>query len=118
MKNRNFAESLKNMLDGFVYTIRHERNLQIHFSIAIFICCLSFYLKLEPIELCLIVFAISFVISTELINTAIEQTIDLCWGKEIHPIAKIAKDVASLSVFVAAVCAIIIGYIIIFPKIF
>lgn len=118
MKNRNLIESLKNMLDGFIYSLKHESNLKIHFFIAIVVFALCTYLNLSAIEFCIVVIVIAFVIATEMINTAIEQTINLCWGHKIHPIAKIAKDIASLSVFVASVCAIIIGYLIVLPKFF
>lgn len=118
MKNRNLVESLKNMFDGFLYSLKRERNLRIHFLIAVIVFFLCIHINLSPIEFSLVVFAIGFVIVAELINTAIEQTIDLCWGHKINPIAKIIKDVASLAVFIAAVCAIIIGYLIILPKFF
>lgn len=118
MKNKNFAESLKNMFDGFIYILKCERNLKIHFAIAIFVFALSLFFNLSPIKFCVVTFAIFFVICAELFNTAIEQTVDLCCGKKIHPVAKIAKDVASLSVFFAAVCALIIGCIIFLPYFF
>ena len=51
-----------------------------------------------------------------MINTAIEATIDLA-TKEIHPLAKIAKDTASTAVGIFALVALIIGIIIFVPKI-
>ena len=64
--------------------------------------------------ICIILFG--FVISLELVNTAIESTVDLI-TIEKHPQAKIAKDVAAGSVLIAAITSIIIGLIIFIPKI-
>lgn len=56
------------------------------------------------------------VIITEVINTAIEETVNLI-TKEFHPIAKIAKDVAAGAVVLSALNAIIIASFIMIDKI-
>lgn len=63
-----------------------------------------------------VIFATMLVIITEVINTAIEETINL-YTKEFHPIAKIAKDVAAGAVVLAALNAVIIAIFIIIDKI-
>jgi diacylglycerol kinase (ATP) len=55
------------------------------------------------------------VLGTELINTAIEATIDLV-SPDYHPLAKVAKDTASASVFVYSLVAFIIGCMIFIPR--
>lgn len=62
-----------------------------------------------------VVFATMLVIITEVINTAIEEAINL-YTKEFHPIAKIAKDVAAGAVVLAALNAVIIAIFIIIDK--
>ena len=64
--------------------------------------------------ICIILFG--FVIALELVNTAIELTVDLAMP-EIHPKAKAAKDIAAAAVLVSATCSVIIGLIIFLPKI-
>ena len=64
---------------------------------------------------CVILFAL--VISLELVNTAIEATIDIC-SPEISPKAKLAKDTAAGAVLVAAIASIIEGIVIFYPYIF
>ena len=59
----------------------------------------------------MIFFTISLVIIAEMINTAIEATVDLITDK-YHPLAKIAKNVAAGAVLISAINAIIVGYII------
>ncbi len=44
------------------------------------------------------------VLAAELINTAVEKTVDLV-STEIHPLAKIAKDTASGAVAISAIAA-------------
>lgn len=63
----------------------------------------------------MLAFAISLVIVCEMINTAIEKSIDLFTDK-FHPLAKISKDVAAGAVFVAAVNAVVIGYLVFFNR--
>ena len=59
---------------------------------------------------------IALVISLELINTAIEETVNLAMPN-IHPVAKIAKDVAASGVLISAIISVIVGFIIFLPKI-
>lgn len=63
-----------------------------------------------------IVFAIGLVITLELVNTAIENTVDMAMPN-IHPLAKNAKDMASSAVLVASFTATAIGLIVFLPKI-
>ena len=73
-------------------------------------------LKISKIEwiICIILFGL--VISAELMNTAIENVVDLV-TMEKNQKAKIAKDVAAGAVLVTAISSAIIGFIIFLPKI-
>ena len=55
------------------------------------------------------------VLSLELVNTSIEYAIDMAMP-EIHPLAKVAKDVSAGAVLVSAITSVIIGLIIFLPK--
>jgi len=59
---------------------------------------------------------IGFVMAAELLNTAIEATVDMAMP-DIHPLAKVAKDTASAAVFVLSFVSAIIGVVIFIPKI-
>src|SRR3990172_13075224 len=63
----------------------------------------------------LLVFAVSMVIASELVNSAIEAVIDVT-TTSFDPMAKIAKDVAASAVLVSSLAALIIGYLIFYPK--
>ena len=64
---------------------------------------------------CIILFGL--VISLELINTAIETTVDIAMPEKNEK-AKLAKDVAAGAVLMSAIMAIVVGLIIFLPKIF
>ncbi|TJY43601.1 diacylglycerol kinase family protein [Cohnella pontilimi] len=58
--------------------------------------------------------AVSAVWTTELINTAVERTVDLA-TPERHPLAKAAKDAAAGAVLVAASFAVFVGLVVLAP---
>ncbi|MPN10245.1 Diacylglycerol kinase [bioreactor metagenome] len=51
----------------------------------------------------------------ELFNTAIEIVIDMI-HPEIHPLAKIAKDIAAGAVLIAAMAAFLVGCILFYTR--
>jgi rRNA maturation RNase YbeY len=103
--------------DGILYAFRTQKNLRIHLSFAVLVTILSFYLNCSPLEIAILFLTMSVVISFELINTAIEATIDLV-SPHSQPLAKIAKDLGAAAVLITAICSIIIGIIILGPKLF
>lgn len=109
--------SFKYAFEGIITTIKEERNMFIHFLIAIIVVITGVYVRLSLNEwfICLLLFALVF--SLELINTAIENTVDLVATKK-NKKAKIAKDAAAGAVLIAAIFASIIGIIIFLPKFF
>ena len=113
---KNFLRSFKYALEGIVTGIKEEQNMKIHISIMILVIIFGIILKISKIEwiICIILFGL--VISMELINTAVENTVDLI-TKEKNEQAKIAKDVAAGAVLVSAIASAIIGVIIFLPKV-
>jgi diacylglycerol kinase (ATP) len=89
--------------------------MRIHTIAAFFIIIISLFAKLNKTDIIMLIFAISLVLICEMINTAIEKSIDLFTDK-YHPLAKIAKDVAAGAVFVASFNAVAIGYLVFFNK--
>jgi len=92
-----------------------QQNMKVHVVCAIAVIIAGFVTGLSPIEWSILVIVISLVISLEMINTAIEAIVDLA-SPTIHPLAKIAKDVAAGSVLVFAIVSVIIGGLIFIPK--
>lgn len=114
--NRNLLESFNRAVDGIVYCFQTQRNLRIHLFMAVIVLFFSLWLHITKEEFLLVFFVTALVLVAEMINTGIEVTIDLITG-EYHPLAALAKDVAAGAVLVAAITAVVTGYIIFFPKI-
>ena len=115
-KKRTFLDSVKNCLDGINYTISHENNFKREIIIGILVVILSLFFKISILEWVIVILLINFVLVCELINTALEKTVDL-YTKEYNETAKIVKDVAGASVFVMCMFSAVIGCIIFLPKI-
>lgn len=113
---RPFKGSVKNCLDGISYVTKNEKNFKREIALGIIALILSYILKIDKIEFIIILTMICLVLTAEIINTAIERTVDLV-TKEYHELARIAKDVSAGSVLVTSIFALIIGIIIFIPKI-
>lgn len=115
MKAKKIFDSFNYAFEGIIYTLRTQRNMRIHFIIAILVLFFSIFFDLSKMETIAVFITISLVIVTEMINTSIEATIDLITDK-YHELAKIAKNVAAGAVLISAVNSIIVGYIVFFDK--
>lgn len=110
-----FFKSFKYSTEGLIYAFGHEQNMLVHVIVGALVVVLGLLLKINIYEWLLVAIVIGLVIATELINTSIEAVVDLAC-KEIHPLAKIAKDTAAASVFVFALTAVIVGVCIFLPN--
>ena len=79
-------------------------------------CLACILLGVERVEFALVIFAASFVIATEMLNTAVEATIDVA-TTAFNPLAKVAKDVAAGAVLIATFNAMCTAYLVFSPKI-
>lgn len=113
---RTFKGSVKNCLDGISYVTKSEKNFKREIALGIIALILSYILKIDKIEFIIVLTMICLVLTTEIINTAIERAVDLV-TKEYHELARIAKDVSAGSVLVTSIFSLIIGIIIFIPKI-
>ncbi len=113
---KKFFHSFKYPVKGLRYAYRNEQNLVVDFGIALIVIIASFILKVSYIEAAVLALTIGLVIAFELMNTAIEATIDLI-TEDYHPLAKVAKDTSAACVLVMAIAAAFVGIIIFLPKI-
>ncbi len=119
LKKKGFKRLFKSFtyaFDGLKYAFKYEQNILVHTLATILVIIAGIIFKISQTEWLVITLIIGLVIATELINTSIEATIDLV-TKEIHPLAKIAKDTAAAAVLIFGLAAIIIASIIFIPKI-
>jgi diacylglycerol kinase (ATP) len=115
LRSRRLLDSFGFALNGLLYCLKTQRNMRIHGIAALLVFIVSLFSKLNRTDVIMLVFAISLVLICEMINTAIEKSIDLFTDK-YHELAKIAKDVAAGAVFIAAANAVLIGYLVFFDR--
>lgn len=89
--------------------------MRFHGYAGIAVIAVAGWLGLAPLEWALVLFAIALVIVAELVNTAIERTVDLA-SPQRQEGARIAKDTAAGAVAIAALAAVAIGMLAIGPK--
>ncbi len=105
------ARSFDHAYRGLIYAVRTQRNMRFHVVVAALVLLASLLLGVSKLELAALILVILFVFITEILNTAMEFTVDLV-TKEYHPLAKLAKDVSAGAVLVSSVGAVLVGYLI------
>ncbi len=110
----NRLNSLSYALAGWLYMLVRQKNTRIQAvaSIAVFIFAL--WLGLDPISWAVLILTITIVWMAEFLNAAVEAAINLA-SADLHPMAKVGKDVASAAVLLGAVASILIGLLILGP---
>lgn len=109
--------SFKNAFAGLRWAIRTQPNFRVHFFFAIFAVFVGFLVSLNRYEWILLTFTIVLGLVAELMNTSLEAMTDLI-TKEWRVDAKIAKDVAAGMMLTVAIGAVIVGLLILAPKLF
>jgi len=108
---RAFAHAISGITEAW----KSEPHLQVQAVIAIVVIAMGSWLRITLVEWSLITLAISLVLTAELINTAIEKTLDRI-SDEVHPLTKSAKDIAAGAVLVSACGSVIIGLLVFLPR--
>lgn len=120
MKKKPFSliarfKSIGYAFEGIVQFFKSEHNAIVHLVATIAVIILCNFLPVSKTEILVLVFTIGLVWVTEILNTAIEKTIDFI-SAEKKPEIKYIKDLSAAAVLVAAIVAVIIGCIIFIPK--
>ena len=114
MKNRTFLESLRHAFDGIKMLILNERNMRVHIVMTVLVIACAVIFGLNPTEKAIVISLCAIVICAELINTAIENAVNLSTAV-FNMYAKRAKDAASGAVLVISIGAAAGGLIIFLP---
>lgn len=115
-KKVRFYKSVGFALAGIKASFR-ERNMKIHATAAILVILVGIFFSISKTEWLWILLCVAGMFSLEMVNTAIEKTVDLVTG-EYHPLAKAAKDLAAGAVLIYTVYSIIVGMVVFLPKVF
>lgn len=111
---RSRIRSFGHAFRGGWYVMRTQRNAWIHAVISAAVLIVALWLRLEARDLAVIVLAVAVVFAAEFMNTAIEVVVDLA-SPQMHPLAKIGKDVGAAAVLLTALAAVVIGLLILGP---
>lgn len=112
---KSIIDSFNYAVSGIMVSIKTERNMLVHYIVAIAVIVLSMFFNFTRAEFLILLFSITLVLVMELINTAIENTVDMI-TKEYHPLARIVKDIAAGAVLISAINAMIVAYLLFFDR--
>lgn len=113
MRRKRAADSFRYAGEGILHCFRTQKHMQIHFVMLVLVLLSGLLLALDTRDMLILLFCISLVISTEMVNTSLEAVVDMI-TQNYHPLAKMAKDVAAGAVLIASVNAVIAGLLIFF----
>lgn len=101
---------------GLFISLKEERSLVIHLIFATLAIIIGIILQLAPVSWAILILTIGLVVSSELMNTAIENVVDMVAFKYNFNAKKI-KDIAAAATLVLAVIAIVVGLLLFIPRI-
>ena len=116
-KNRDVVSSLEFALTGIFTAFKEERNLRKHVLSALAVIVAGLVFDLSAIEWLFLFLSIFLVIAFEIVNSAIENVVDLASDYHFSMRAKNPKDMAAGAVLVVSGFAVVTGLIIFVPKI-
>ena len=89
----SILESFNVAFEGIIHVLRTQRNMRIHFLIAVAVLIAALAVDVSKIELIVLLLSIAFVLIAEMINTAIEAAVDIA-STSFDPMAKLPQIVA------------------------
>ncbi|MDI6730973.1 MAG: diacylglycerol kinase family protein [Candidatus Margulisbacteria bacterium] len=113
---RKLIKSFEYAGAGTRHAIKTQRNLWIHFLAGLLVLFLAWWVKVNIVEFAILLLAIFGVIVVEMVNTAIEELVNIL-SPEHRVEAGLAKNVAAGAVLLSAVGAVIIGCLVFIPKV-
>ena len=109
-------DSFNFAFEGIIHVLRTQRNLRIHFAVAVAVLIFALIVNVTKLELVALLISVTFVLIAEMLNTAVEAAIDIA-TTSFDPMAKLAKDIAAGAVLIAAINAIAVGYLVFSGKV-
>ena len=116
-KNRELMSSLDFAVSGLITAFKEERNMRKHAVSAILVILAGLVFQVSVTEWLFLLLSISLVIAFEIVNSAIENVVDLASDYHFSMLAKNEKDMAAGAVLFVSGFALLTGLIIFVPKI-
>ena len=109
-------DSFNYAAEGIIHVLRTQRNMRIHFAVAVIVLVAALIVNVTKLELIALLISITFVLIAEMLNTGVEAAIDIA-TTSFDPMAKLAKDIAAGAVLIASVNALAVGYLVFAGKV-
>lgn len=103
----NFIRSVLHAWHGLVHTVVHQRNMRVHVLAGILVGLVGSGIVLGLAEKVTLLFCVLLVLFAEMLNSALEQLVDLAI-QQFDEKAKLAKDIAAAGVLVLALGTVVI----------
>ena len=116
-KQQGFAKTFLNAQKGMRLVLKSESNIRIHLFAAVFIIASAICLHFSAAKLCILLLTIAAVICSEMMNSAIEFTLDAVYHNKYSRLVGMAKDIAAGAVMFTSIIAVIIGGLLFLPPI-
>ena len=110
-KQQGFGSTFRNARKGFRLVIKSEKNIRVHLVVASIVMTAGVLLSFDAIKFCILLLAISSVISAEMLNAAIEFTLDSVYHNKYNRMVGMAKDISAGAVMLCTMISISIGVI-------
>ena len=110
-KQQGFGSTFRNARKGFRLVIKSEKNIRVHLVVASIVMTAGVLLSFDAIKFCILLLAISSVISAEMLNSAIEFTLDSVYHNKYNRMVGMAKDISAGAVMLCTMISISIGVI-------
>ena len=108
-KQQGFNSTFKNARKGMRLVLKSEINIRVHFCVAMAVLALAVVLDFSIERICILLLSICFVITTEMLNSAIEFSLDAVFHNRYSRLVGMAKDISAGAVMFSTVVAIVIG---------
>lgn len=106
----------KHAVNGIFHVFKNEQNFKIHILATILVISAGVFFSIDKTEWMIIIIAISIVLTSELINSAIEYLSNFV-SPNFHDKIKIIKDASAGAVLISAIGALVLALVIFVPKI-
>ena len=116
-KSQGFRNTFKNARKGMRLAIRSERNIRVHLATAVFVMLWGVFLGLDSVKICILLLTVAMVVSMEMINSAIEFSLDAVFHNRYSKLVGMAKDISAGAVMFVTIVAVVIGCLIFLPAI-
>ena len=108
-KSQGFRSTFRNARKGFRLVVKSERNIRVHLVVASIVIALAILLQFSITKFCILLLAIGMVMVSEMINTAIEFTLDSYYHNKYSKMVGMAKDISAGAVMLSTVISVVIG---------